>query len=126
VRVPGASIHMQVDIGIAAAVIGMACADFQIDGYFVAAVDQVVAVRDVLGKGCAVIRVQRLFARVGDQDQFAGQDIDEFSSLECQCRWLDHAPGGSCVRLTPKSVSPPALPSARLMRAPAAAANGAG
>jgi hypothetical protein len=62
---------MQVDIGITATVIGAAAADFQIDGYSIASVDQVVAVWDVLGKGGAVICAQRLFACVDDQDKFA-------------------------------------------------------
>jgi len=68
---------MQVDVGIAAGGIGGASAYFKIDGHFTASVDEVVAIRHVLWKRRAVICTQCLFARIGDQREFARQDVDE-------------------------------------------------
>ena len=49
-----------------------------------------------------------------------------FSRYEPIWRWLDQLPGGRRVRLTPKSVSPPALPSRCRMRSRQGASNGGG
>src|SRR6185312_1384740 len=45
---------------------------------------------------------------------------------ECQCLWLDHAPGASSSRFTPKWSRPPASPSARRERARQGWSNGGG
>src|SRR5471030_2411220 len=71
------AVEHHVDVGIAAEIIGTAGADFQIGGIAIRPVDEVVAIGHPLGKGGAVTCAQDLFAPIGDQDQFARQQIDQ-------------------------------------------------
>jgi hypothetical protein len=68
-----------VNVGIVDAVLlGVAGADFETDGYRIAAIYQVVAIGRASRKGGALARAHDLLTLVCDEYDFAGNDINEF------------------------------------------------
>ena len=94
-----------IDIGAGCEVVRIARTYLQINGHRRGLVNQVVPIAGTLRKRRTIAGVQRCFAAVFYECEFAFKNIDELVLAQVRMAGADWPPGGTRSRFTPKFVS---------------------